>query len=63
MHRPEQIVTRTMLLEEVWNFKFMSPTNVIDVHLGNLRGKLDPTMRRNYIVNVRAVGFKLDANE
>ena len=63
MHRPGQIVTRSMLLEDVWNFKFMAQTNVVDVQIGNLRRKLDPTMQRKFIVNVRAVGFRLDADE
>ena len=63
MRRPGQIVTRAMLLEDVWNFKFMAQTNVVDVQIGNLRRKLDPTRQRKFIVNVRAVGFKLDADE
>ncbi len=62
MRRPGQIVTRAMLLEDVWNFKFMAQTNVVDVHIGNVRRKLDPAGKRKFIVNVRAVGFKLDAD-
>ena len=61
MRRPNQIVTRSMLLEDVWNFKFLSQTNVVDVQIGNLRRKLDPTGARKFVVNVRAVGFKLNA--
>jgi two-component system, OmpR family, response regulator len=63
MRRPGQIVTRTMLLEDVWNFKFLAQTNVVDVQIGNLRRKLDPTGARRYIVNVRAVGFKLNVDD
>ena len=63
MRRPGQIVTRAMLLEDVWNFKFMAQTNVVDVQIGNLRRKLDPTGSRKFIVNVRAVGFKLNVDE
>jgi len=62
MRRPGQIVTRAMLLEDVWNFKFMAQTNVVDVQIGNLRRKLDPTGVRRFIVNIRAVGFKLNAD-
>jgi two-component system, OmpR family, response regulator len=62
MRRPGQIVTRAMLLEDVWNFKFMAPTNVVDVQIGNLRRKLDPSGARRLIVNIRAVGFKLNAD-
>src|SRR5208337_2809802 len=63
MRRPNQIVTRAMLLEDVWNFKFLAQTNVVDVQIGNLRRKLDPTGARRFIVNVRAVGFKLNADD
>ncbi len=62
MRRPGQIVTRAMLLEDVWNFKFLAQTNVVDVQIGNLRRKLDPTGVRRFIVNIRAVGFKLNAD-
>jgi two-component system, OmpR family, response regulator len=62
MRRPGQIVTRAMLLEDVWHFNFMAQTNVVDVQIGNLRRKLDPTGLRRFIVNIRAVGFKLDAD-
>lgn len=62
MLRAGQVVTRAMLLEDVWNYKFMAPTNVVDVQISNLRRKLDPTGQRKFIVNVRAVGFKLDAD-
>ena len=63
MRRPGQIVTRQMLLEDVWNFKFVAQTNVVDVQIGNLRRKLDPTGARHFIVNIRAVGFKLNADQ
>ena len=62
MRRPGQIVTRAMLLEDVWNFKFMAQTNVVDVQIGNLRRKLDPTGARRFIINIRAVGFKLNVD-
>ena len=62
MRRPGQIVTRAMLLEDVWNFKFMAQTNVVDVQIGNLRRKLDPADARRFIINIRAVGFKLNAD-
>ena len=62
MRRPGQIVTRAMLLEDVWNFKFLPQTNVVDVQIGNLRRKLDPDDARRFIINIRAVGFKLNAD-
>ena len=63
MRRPGQIVTRAMLLEDVWNFNFLAQTNVVDVQIGNLRRKLDPAGVRRFIVNIRAVGFKLNADQ
>jgi two-component system, OmpR family, response regulator len=62
MRRPEQTVTRAMLLEDVWNFQPPAYSNIVDVQIGNLRRKLDPTGDRRYIVNVRSVGFKLNAD-
>ncbi len=61
MRRPNQTVTRAMLLEDVWNFQPPAYTNVVDVQIGNLRRKLDPTGNRRVIVSVRSVGFKLNA--
>ena len=61
MRRPGQTVTRAMLLEDVWNFQPPAYTNVVDVQVGNLRRKLDPTGNRRLIVSVRSVGFKLNA--
>ena len=60
MRRPNQTVTRAMLLEDVWNFQPPAYTNVVDVQVGNLRRKLDPTGDRRVIVSVRSVGFKLN---
>ena len=59
MRRPNQVVTRAMLLEDVWNYKFLPQTNVVDVHIGNLRRKLDGGDSKKLIVNVRAAGFRL----
>jgi two-component system OmpR family response regulator len=62
MRRPGQTITRAMLLEDVWNFQPPAYTNVVDVQIGNLRRKLDPTGDRRVIVSVRSVGFKLNAD-
>jgi two-component system, OmpR family, response regulator len=62
MRRPDQTVTRAKLLEDVWNLQPPAYTNVVDVQIGNLRRKLDPTGKRRVIVSVRSVGFKLNAD-
>jgi two-component system, OmpR family, response regulator len=60
MRRPGQAVTRAMLLEDVWKFQPVAYTNVVDVQIGHLRRKLDPTGERRVIASVRSVGFKLN---
>jgi len=61
MQRKEQMVTRAMLLEEVWNYKFVPQTNLVDVHMGRLRHKIDLSDEEPMIHNVRGTGFILRA--
>ncbi len=61
MHRKEQVLTRAMLLEEVWAQIRSSVTNLIDVHMGRLRHKVDEPHELPMIHNVRGVGFILRA--
>jgi two-component system, OmpR family, response regulator len=62
MRREEQLLTRAMLLEEVWNYKFLPPsTNLVDVHMGRLRRKVDEPPEPPMIQNVRGAGFILRA--
>jgi two-component system OmpR family response regulator len=61
MRRKEQMLTRTMLLEEVWNYKFMPQTNLVDVHMSRLRHKVDLAHEPPMIHNVRGAGFILRA--
>jgi two-component system OmpR family response regulator len=62
MRRPGQVVTRQMLLEDVWNYRFHAQSNVVDVHIRNLRMKLDAPDEKKLIVNLRGEGFRLDAD-
>jgi two-component system OmpR family response regulator len=61
MRRKEQMLTRAMLLEEVWNYKFVPQTNLVDVHMGRLRRKVDEPQEPPMIHNVRGMGFILRA--
>lgn len=61
MRHAGQAVTRTLLFEEVWNYHYVEPTNVIDVHIGKLRRKLDPGGTRPMIETVRGAGYILRA--
>jgi two-component system OmpR family response regulator len=59
MQRPDQLLTRAMLLEEVWNYKFVPATNLVDVHMGRVRHKVDGPDELPMIHNVRGAGFVL----
>jgi two-component system, OmpR family, response regulator len=59
MQRSDQLLTRAMLLEEVWNYKFVPATNLVDVHMGRLRHKVDGPDEVPMIHNVRGAGFIL----
>jgi two-component system OmpR family response regulator len=59
MRRSDQLLTRAMLLEEVWNYKFVPATNLVDVHMGRLRHKVDGPGDMPMIHNVRGAGFIL----
>jgi two-component system OmpR family response regulator len=61
MQRSDQLLTRAMLLEEVWNYKFVPATNLVDVHMGRLRHKVDGPDEPPMIHNVRGSGFILRA--
>jgi two-component system OmpR family response regulator len=61
MQHSDQLLTRAMLLEEVWNYKFVPATNLIDVHMGRLRHKVDGPNEPPMIYNVRGAGFILRA--
>ena len=61
MRRKDQMLTRAMLLEEVWNYKFTPQTNLVDVHMGRLRHKVDLPHELPMIHNVRGAGFILRA--
>lgn len=58
---PEEVVRRTTLLEKVWDMHFDPESNVVDVHVGNLRRKLSASRGDNLITTVRGVGFCLRA--
>lgn len=59
MRNRDQVVTRTMLLENVWDYHFDPQTNVIDVHISRLRRKIDKDFEPPLIHTVRGAGYKL----
>ena len=59
MRHAGQVVTRTMLLEGVWDYHFDPQTNVIDVHISRLRAKIDKGFERPLLHTVRGAGYRL----
>ena len=59
MRHAEQVVTRTMLLEGVWDYHFDPGTNVIDVHISRLRRKIDDAFDKPLLNTVRGAGYRL----
>ncbi|MCS0611525.1 response regulator transcription factor [Massilia kyonggiensis] len=62
MRHANQVVTRTMLLENVWDYNFDPQTNVVDVHVSKLRQKID-TGGKQLLRTVRNAGYRLTADE
>lgn len=63
MRRDSQIVTRTMLLEGVWDFHFNPNTNLIDAQMSKLRLKVDKPFEKQLIKTVKGVGYKISAKD
>ena len=62
MQNAGKVVTRTMLLEKVWDYHFDPGTNVIDVHVSRLRGKIDKDFEQPMLHTIRGAGYKLEAS-
>lgn len=62
MRNSGQVVTRTMLLENLWGYHFDPQTNVIDVHISRLRQKLDKNFEKSLLKTVRGAGYILEAS-
>jgi two-component system OmpR family response regulator len=63
MRHAGQVVTRTMLLENVWDYHFDPQTNVVDVHISKLRQKIDADFERPLLRTVRNAGYMLSSDE
>ena len=62
MRHANQVVTRTMLLESVWEYHFDPQTNVIDVHISRLRAKIDKGFQAPLLHTVRGAGYMIRAH-
>jgi heavy metal response regulator len=59
MRHPGRVLTRTVIGEHVWNYEFDNVTNLIDVHVKNLRRKIDGPSGRKLIQTIRGVGYRI----
>jgi two-component system OmpR family response regulator len=62
MRHADQVVTRTMLLEAVWDYNFDPQTNVVDVHISKLRQKIELDSERPLVRTVRNAGYMMSAD-
>ena len=62
MKNAGQVVTRTMLLEHVWDYHFDPQTNVIDVHISRLRSKIDKGSETPLLHTIRGAGYMIRDN-
>ena len=63
MRHAGQVVTRTMLLENVWEYHFDPQTNVVDVHVSKLRQKIESGSERQLLRTVRNAGYMITAHD
>jgi two-component system, OmpR family, response regulator len=61
MQHAGQVVTRTMLLEQVWDFHFEPKTSVVETHISRLRAKIDKPFGTDLIQTVRGAGYRIVA--
>jgi two-component system OmpR family response regulator len=59
MQHHDQVVTRSMLLENVWDYHFDPQTNIIDVHISRLRTKIDKPFEKPLLHTIRGAGYRL----
>ena len=63
MERPNHVLSRELILENVWGFDYYGETNVVDVYVRFLRGKIDERFQVHYFHTVRGVGYVLRAED
>jgi two-component system OmpR family response regulator len=61
MRHAEEVVTRTMLLENVWEFHFDPKTNIVETHISRLRAKIDRGRPMELIQTIRGSGYSVRA--
>jgi two-component system OmpR family response regulator len=62
MRHKDQVVTRTMLIENVWDYHFDPQTNIVDVHVSKLRQKIDVGFAQSLLRTIRSAGYMITAD-
>ncbi len=62
MRHKDQVVTRTMLIENVWDYHFDPQTNIVDVHVSKLRQKIDLGFAKSLLRTIRSAGYMITAD-
>jgi len=62
MRHAGEVVTRTMLLEKIWDFNFDPRTSVVETHISRLRAKVDRPFEVALIKTIRGAGYTIDAS-
>jgi two-component system OmpR family response regulator len=62
MRHKDQVVTRTMLIENVWDYHFDPQSNIVDVHVSKLRQKIDAGFARSLLRTIRSAGYMISAD-
>ncbi len=62
MRHKDQVVTRTMLIENVWDYHFDPQTNIVDVHVSKLRQKIDVGYPQSLLRTIRSAGYMITAD-
>jgi two-component system OmpR family response regulator len=63
MRHPEEVLSRTRILEHVWDFAYEGDSNVVDVYVRYLREKIDRPFGRSSLATVRGAGYRLTSED
>jgi DNA-binding response OmpR family regulator len=61
MRRPGEVLSKTVILEHVWDFAYEGDPNIVEVYVGQLRRRIDEPFGRQSLQTIRLVGYRLDA--
>jgi len=63
MENSRRVVTKTMILENVWGYDFDPASNIVDVYIKYLREKIDKGFKKSFVQTIRGIGYKLCASD